>query len=199
MTAKFAYQQKMAQIASDEKRVGLEQTKQCQINLKDKHKAVLEGKKESAILSFKKRDESKIADQQCREDAKSKKQRHMPAGSKWCCRKCLGAAASMEVCSQVPDNLQEAHAHQLQLAANALPPAAMPPSGAPLRQMTMTQECDTNGPHTHQMHAAAMPPYAPLHQTTMTQACKDKTFPPTDENLDPDPLVLLPGSQACHG
>jgi hypothetical protein len=173
MTAKFAHQLKMAEIALDGKRLGLEQTKQRQINLEDRQKTVLEGKKELARFSFKKRDESKIADQQRKEDAKSKKAKTHADRLQVVSSEMLRNTRLNGGSFPSPGlNIGEAYA-QLQHAANAPTPAAMPPSwaGPPLRQMTMTQA------------------YA-----------DDTTHPPTtNENQDPNPVVLPPGWQAYRG
>jgi hypothetical protein len=190
ITAKFAHQQKMAEIALDGKRVGLEQSKQRLINTEDKHNTILEGKKELARFNHKKRDESKIADQNRKEEAKSKKAKAHADRIQVVSSEMLRSSRLNGGSFPSPGlNLEEAYA-QLQVAANAPPPAAM-------RQMTMTQAYDTDaGPYyTPLVHAPAMPPCAPLRQTTMTQAYEDPNplVPP------PGPLVLPPGWQAYSG
>lgn len=108
----------------------------AQINLEDKHKTVPEGKKELARFSSRKRDESKIADQQCEEDANSKKAKTHANRIQVVLSEMLRNSPLDGGSFPSPGlDLQEACA-QLQLAAsNAPPPAAMmPPWGAPLRK-----------------------------------------------------------------
>jgi hypothetical protein len=69
MTAKHAHQQKMAEIALERKRVGLEESKQRQVNADNKQKTITEGKKELVGFNHKKRDKSKIPDLKRKEDA----------------------------------------------------------------------------------------------------------------------------------
>jgi hypothetical protein len=126
-TAKHAHQQKMAEIALDGKPVGLEQSKQRQVNADNKQKTITEGKKELVRFNHKKRDKSKIADLKRKEDAKAKKlkthaERIQVVSSDMLRTSRLNGGSFP---SPAP-TVQEAHAHLQQDAA-------------PLRQSRMTQ------------------------------------------------------------
>jgi hypothetical protein len=160
-TAKYAHQQKMAEIALDGKRVGLEQSKQCQVNADDKQKTIIEGKKELVRFNHKKRDKSKIADLKRKEDEKAKKLKTHAERIQVVSSDMLRTSRLNGGSFPSPAlNLQEAYAHLQQ--------------DAPLPQSTtMTQleqpAADAGGSFPSPAYAQSQQD-APLQQSTMTQA-----------------------------
>jgi hypothetical protein len=125
-TAKCAHHQKMAEIALDGKRVGLEQSKQRQVNTDDKQKTIMEGEKDLVRFNHKKRDKSKIADLKRKEDAKAKKLKTHAERIQVMSSDMLRTSRLNGGSFPSPAlNVQEAHAHLQQ--------------DAPLRQSRMTQ------------------------------------------------------------
>jgi hypothetical protein len=186
-TAKHAHQQKMAEIALDGKRLGLEQSKQRQAHADDKQKTITEGKKELVRFNHKKRDKSKIADLKRKDDAKAKK-------LKTHAERIQAASSDMLRTSRLNGgsfpspalNVQEAHAHLQQ--------------DAPLRlssRMTQVEQpvANAGGSGHNPAHAQSQEEDAPWKQSTMTQAHAPQLEQPAANSKagkDLEPAVVLP-------
>jgi hypothetical protein len=154
--------------------VVLEVANQRQINLDERHDAIQKGKKASAHCTFRKRDKSKIADLQQKDDAKSKKAKvhaNWPqvtlSDMLWTNRLNGGLFPSLQLCLQ--DACAQLGANEPnELMPRAPPHAAMLPacchaaSMLPCCHAAMLPCC----------HAAMLPrAAAPLRQTMMVQVC----------------------------
>jgi hypothetical protein len=221
--AKHVHQQRMAEIALENKKVILKVATQRQINQDERHNAIQKGKKELASYTFRKRDAAKVADLNRKDEAKSKKAKvhadrlQVMSSDMLRTNRLNGGSfpspglSLQDACAQLSANEPN------EFTPRAPPHAAMlPRAAAPLRQTTMTQVCDTppdmqeRGSQEHtprRCYAAAMPPRPEMRQTTMTQVYEDTHQPAgaavnttgqDDENMDSDPL-LPPGWQACRG
>jgi hypothetical protein len=161
-TAKHAHQQKMAEIALDGKRLGLEQSKQRQVHADDKQKTIMEGKKELVRFNHKKRDKSKIADLKRKEDAKAKKLKTHAERIQVVSSDMLRTSRLNGGSFPSPAlNVHEAHAHLQQ--------------DAPLRQSRMTQVeqpvANAGGSGHNPAYAQSQEEDAPWRQSTDTGLC----------------------------
>jgi hypothetical protein len=197
-TAKHALQQKMAEIALDRKRLGLEQSKQRQINAEDKQKTITEGKNELVRFNHKKSDKSKMADLKRKEDTKAKKLKTHAERIQVVSSDTLGTSRLNGGSFPSPaPNVQEAHAHLQQ--------------DAPLRLSRMTQVeqpvlPNAGGSEHNPAHAQSQEEDGPWRQSTITQAHAPQLEQPAanseagKEDLAEEPVVVLPpGLQACRG